>query len=269
MFERVSARLMLAGFVMFFASAAGAETDDLKKLVEGGNSEAGERVAMRCKACHTLDKGGANKLGPNLWGIIGRPKAEVEGFTFSDALSKLEGNWTLADLDKFLTDPRRYAPGNRMAFAGLRKADQRHDLLAYLSTLGDSKPATTTSDAQAKTESDKPPEGEPTFADELGLPKGEGREEVAALCSACHSLQIVKQQGLDADRWDGLMDWMTEKQGMPALDPEDRTRIVSYLAEHYGPRSGSRSMSPMNPMMPTMPMMPAMPRMPAMPPQQQ
>jgi cytochrome c len=259
MFERVSARLILAGCVVFFAGAAGAETGDLKKQVAGGNVEAGERLAMRCKACHTLDKDGANKLGPNLWGIIGRPKATVEGFTYSNALAKLDGNWTLGDLDKFLADPRRYAPGNRMAFAGLRKVDQRHDLLAYLSTLGDKKPATRTPEAQAKAESDKSSAVEPTYADELGLPKGEGREEVAALCSACHSLQIVKQQGLDADRWDGLMDWMTEKQGMPALDPEDRTRIVSYLAEHYGPQSSSRSMSPMNPMMPTMPTMPRMP----------
>ena len=156
-----------------------------------------------------------------------------------------------------------------MAFAGLRKADQRHDLLAYLSTLADKKAATSAPEVQAKAESDKPSEAEPTYADELGLPKGEGREEVAALCSTCHSLQIIKQQGLDAERWDGLMDWMTEKQGMPALDPEDRTRIVSYLAEHYGPQSSPRSMSPMNPMMPTMPMMPSMPRMPTMPSQKQ
>ena len=263
MSEQVSARLILAGCVVFFAGAAVAETGDLQKRVAGGNAEAGKRLAMRCKACHTLEKDGANKLGPNLWGIIGRPKAKVEGFTFSNALAKLDGNWTLENLDKFLTDPRRYAPGNRMAFAGLRKADQRHDLLAYLSTLGDKKPATGTSEAQAKAESEKPSEAEPTFADELGLPKGEGREEVAALCSACHSLQIVKQQGLDADRWDGLMDWMTEKQGMPALEPEDRTRIVSYLAEHYGPQSSSRGMTPMNPMMPMMP------RMPVTPPQKQ
>jgi cytochrome c len=266
MFERVSARLILAGYVMFSAGAAIAETGDLQKQVAGGNVEAGERLAMRCKACHTLDKDGANKLGPNLWGVIGRPKATVGGFTYSNALTKLDGSWTLEELDKFLTDPRRYAPGNRMAFAGLRKAGQRHDLLAYLSTLGDKKPAIGTSEATAKTDSDKPAEAEPTFADELGLPKGEGREDVAALCSACHSLLIVKQQGLDADRWDGLMDWMTEKQGMPALEPEDRTRIVSYLAEHYGPQSSSRSMSPMNPMNP---MMPTMPRMPAMPPQKQ
>jgi cytochrome c len=168
MFERVSARLILAGCVVFFAGAAGAETGDLKKQVAGGNVEAGERLAMRCKACHTLDKDGANKLGPNLWGIIGRPKATAEGFTYSNALAKLDGNWTLEDLDEFLTDPRRYAPCNRMAFAGLRKAGQRHDLLAYLSTLGEKKPATSNPEGPAKAESEKPSAAEPTYADELG-----------------------------------------------------------------------------------------------------
>ena len=105
MSEQVSARLILAGCVVFFAGAAVAETGDLQKRVAGGNAEAGKRLAMRCKACHTLEKDGANKLGPNLWGIIGRPKAKVEGFTFSNALAKLDGNWTLENLDKFRADP--------------------------------------------------------------------------------------------------------------------------------------------------------------------
>ena len=224
--------------------------------MERASVEAGQRVALRCKACHTLEEGGANKLGPNLWRVVGRSQSKVEDFKYSKALTKLTGEWTLQELDKFLSDPRRYAPGNRMAFPGLGNPDQRHNLLAYLATLGGQKPSIGGSGSQAKAEGGKQATAEPTLADELDLPQGEGREEVAALCAACHSLKIVKQQGLDADRWDELMTWMTEKQGMPELDPEDRTKIVSYLAEHFGPQSRSRGTNPMMPMMPRMPVAP-------------
>ena len=97
-----------------------------------------------------------------------------------------------------------------------------------------------------------------------GLPPGDGREETHAICGACHSLWLVTQQGLDAERWDALMDWMTEKQGMAELEPDERRLIVGYLARHYGPERRSRGsagggMTPGMPMMAPPPMMPAMP----------
>ena len=77
--------------------------------------------------------------------------------------------------------------------------------------------------------------GQADDADEWdGLPGGPGREEVYGMCSACHSLMIVKQQGLSRDDWAEMMDWMVEEQGMPELDEETLTLIIDYLAEHYG-----------------------------------
>ncbi len=73
-----------------------------------------------------------------------------------------------------------------------------------------------------------------------GLPEGLGREEVFYGCQACHSLAIVKQQGLDRDSWDETLVWMVEEQGMDPLDPEDRKLILDYLATHYGRDSSKR-----------------------------
>jgi hypothetical protein len=78
-----------------------------------------------------------------------------------------------------------------------------------------------------------------------GLPPGKGREETFYLCSPCHSLKLVTQQGLSARRWDEVIDWMLDEQELPALEPEDRTLIVDYLAKYYGEnrkaRTGKRS----------------------------
>lgn len=73
-----------------------------------------------------------------------------------------------------------------------------------------------------------------------GLPPGPGRETVYGLCSACHSLMIVKQQGLSRDAWDETLVWMVEEQGMPPLDPPERAQVLDYLAQHFGPDSRAR-----------------------------
>ncbi|WP_193725735.1 hypothetical protein [Ferruginivarius sediminum] len=86
------------------------------------------------------------------------------------------------------------------------------------------------------------------------LPPGEGRELVAGLCGACHSLRLVKQQGMSRERWDYTLDWMVEKQGMPELQPEMRTTILDYLAEHYGEKSRQDGgVSPFNRVQPLQP----------------
>ena len=85
------------------------------------------------------------------------------------------------------------------------------------------------------------------------LEPGEGREVTAAICSGCHSLRLVAQQGMSRTRWDDLLDWMVEKQGMPALDPETRTTVLDYLAEHYGRRAPEGGLSPYNQPAPLMP----------------
>jgi cytochrome c len=93
---------------------------------------AGEAVFNQCKACHTIDKGGRNGVGPNLHGVVGRTVASVDGFAYSAALKAKGGNWDAANLDAFIADPRGWAPGTKMAFVGVKDAANRKALIEYL-----------------------------------------------------------------------------------------------------------------------------------------
>lgn len=92
----------------------------------------GRRVFARCRACHTLPEGARNMTGPNLWGLFGRPAAAREDFNYSPALREAGFVWDAERLDHWLDNPREFLPGNRMAFAGVRDAEDRRDLIAWL-----------------------------------------------------------------------------------------------------------------------------------------
>ena len=96
------------------------------------NLTLGERVAMQCKACHSLHEGGANMVGPNLFGVFGREAASVAGFGYSVALQNSNIVWSPAALDAWLVNPAQFLPGNRMPFAGVRDEEERNSLIAYL-----------------------------------------------------------------------------------------------------------------------------------------
>lgn len=98
----------------------------------------GEQVFKKCAACHNADKGGANALGPNLWGVLGKPHAGVAGFAYSDALKGKPGNWDFASLSEWLANPKKYAPGTKMTFAGLSNPQDRADVIAFLNAKSDS-----------------------------------------------------------------------------------------------------------------------------------
>jgi cytochrome c len=97
----------------------------------------GESDAKKCAACHTFGKGEPNRVGPNLYGVVGRPKHIEPGFNYSAAMKKQEGNWTPEELDHFLTNPRAAVPGTAMTFAGLPRGKERADVITFLNTKSD------------------------------------------------------------------------------------------------------------------------------------
>jgi cytochrome c len=122
------------------AAAEGA-AGGLGPMVAAASAEAGEKVSRKCRSCHTFDEGGADRIGPNLYGVLGRPVAGKEGYSYSSALQAKSGEtWSYAALDAFLTNPKDWAPGTKMGFAGLKEAEDRAALLAYLREMNDSPP---------------------------------------------------------------------------------------------------------------------------------
>ncbi len=108
-------------------------------LVAAADPAAGAKAIKKCTACHSLNKGGKNRLGPNLWDIVGRPVASAAGYKFSKALKDKSGeSWSYDALDAFLAKPKDWAPGTKMSFAGIKKPGQRADLIAHLRSLSDS-----------------------------------------------------------------------------------------------------------------------------------
>jgi cytochrome c len=107
---------------------------DLGTLLASASVASGERKAALCKSCHTLSEGGANSAGPNLWGVVGRPVASVDGFNYTSAITAAGGAWTYDRLDQYLKNSQDYIPGTAMV-QRFAKDGQRADILAYLGSL--------------------------------------------------------------------------------------------------------------------------------------
>ena len=123
----------------------GVVTDDggeaakpIEFYLASADSAKGEQVFKKCTACHNADKGGANALGPNLWGVLGEPVGKGHGFPFSEALAGHGGTWDWNTLSDWLANPKKFAPGTKMTFAGLSNPEDRANVIAFLNAHSDS-----------------------------------------------------------------------------------------------------------------------------------
>jgi cytochrome c len=117
---------------------AAAPSEPIEKLLQTASVEKGAAAAKKCAACHTFEKNGPNRVGPNLFGIVGEKRGEGRGFNFSAAMKAKAGTWTYDDLNKFIANPKGFIPGTAMGFAGIPKDSERADVIAYLRSLADS-----------------------------------------------------------------------------------------------------------------------------------
>ena len=220
------AAALLLGACTAAASASAAELE--ARLAEADPAR-GEKVFRKCVACHTVEKGGRKKTGPNLWGIVGAPVGAREGFRYSKAMLAFGGSWTPGRLDAYLAKPRGFVKGGSMSFVGLKREQDRADVIAFLNGMSDS-PADF-GKAQEESASLSPPEPE-DFGVMVVAP---GASETFYACTPCHSERIVAQQGLTREQWDELLDWMVEEHEMGPIEGDARTTILDYLGAHYGP----------------------------------
>jgi cytochrome c len=190
---------------------AAAPEKPLSVLLQSANAQQGEKIAKACTSCHSFEKGGPNKVGPNLYGVVGRPKASHEGFSYSDGLKTLGGDWSYDDIFNFVKNPSAYAKGTKMTFH-LSSPTQRADVLAYLRTLSDNpvpfpqptpedlkkaeeKPAETKAAAgagaakgPAQTQEAKKTEPEKPIGEMLATASADNGKKISQRCTACHDL---------------------------------------------------------------------------------
>jgi cytochrome c len=122
-------------------AAAGEKPAELAPIgpkLKDANVDRGKQLyQQQCFTCHTIDKGGVNKVGPNQWAVVGRKKASHEGFSYSSALQQKGGEWTYEDINHMIFKPQAFVRGTKMAFAGLPKEQDRADIIAFLRTMHD------------------------------------------------------------------------------------------------------------------------------------
>ncbi len=130
--KHASRCIAAAAWALLLAGAAVAETAE--QMISAADPARGLKVFKQCKACHTVEEGGRNLVGPNLWSIIGKDVASVEGYRYTKAMIEFGGVWTLERLYEYLADPRGAVPRSRMVFPGVRKDGDRAAVIAYLQT---------------------------------------------------------------------------------------------------------------------------------------
>jgi cytochrome c len=119
-------------------AGAPAAEEPIEKLFASATVEKGEAAAKKCAACHTFGKGEANRVGPNLYGVVGRERGSHGGFNYSAGMKAKPGKWTVEDLNAFLANPKGFIPGTSMGFSGVPRGSERADLITFLNAKSDS-----------------------------------------------------------------------------------------------------------------------------------
>lgn len=152
------------------ATAETAAAVPIGQLLANANAEAGATIFKKCQACHSGEKGGPNKVGPDLWDVVNRPVASHEGFAYSAGMKEFSQGgsqkWDFEHLNGFLHAPKSYVKGTAMSFAGLKKDDERANLIAYLRTLSDNPAPLPAADAAPAPENASAPAGSAPAAGE-------------------------------------------------------------------------------------------------------
>ena len=149
-------------------AAAKEPEEPMEAMMANASVEKGQATAKQCQACHTFEKGGPNRVGPNLWGIVGRQRASEAGFNYSAAMKAKGGTWSFGEIYAFLANPRGVIPGTNMTFAGLARGQQRADVIDFLHTLSDSPLPLPKAAANAPAPADAAPAAKPAEAPKAG-----------------------------------------------------------------------------------------------------
>lgn len=226
-------RVFFTAVSLFMLGMGGAAAQSLDERLAAGDPVKGASVFKKCRSCHTVDEGGKHRVGPNLWGVIGRPVASAAGYPrYSQSMKDFGGVWEVDRLDAYLEKPKTLVPKGTMGFVGLPKPVDRANLIAYLNQ--NSPAPLSFTGAGGEAEADAGAEtAEPAEADYGILFVAPGVEVTHAYCTACHSEMIVAQQGKSRQHWADLFEWMVEEQGMAEIDEPDRSVILDYLEANY------------------------------------
>lgn len=204
------------------------QVEAITPLLITADKTEGKTLFLQCRTCHAANKSGQHKIGPNLWNIINRPMGQAAGYPYSEAMKAGKYRWDYETLNHYLWNPKKMVPKGNMEFLGIPDTLKRAQLIAYLRTLSDA-PVALPKDQQ--------------FA-YGGLPEGPGREAVYYTCRACHSLQQFDQQRLNRQQWNKTIHTMIDKNGMAAPERWVRTRILNYLATHFGKEEDWQGLPP-------------------------
>lgn len=198
---------------------APAQAQSIESRLAKADVKDGQSAAKTCQTCHNLAKGQGPKIGPDLWGVVGRKVASRENFQYSEAVKKLDGEWTFDKLDKWLESPQKIAPGTKMTFAGIPDAQKRANLIAYLNSQSDKplqppkpgKEQASNQPAGNQQAGNQPPkgnaaEGEHASGGKLGalLAKADpqkGQKSVKQ-CEVCHNIAKGKGPKIGPNLWD-------------------------------------------------------------------